>query len=178
VALGLSVLLGGCGGSRDQSRTSTSRTTRASSALAAPATTASKPILPARTVPRPTAARAAAHETTVKLVRSQYGEILADGRGQAFYLFGRDTSNTSQCYGACANRWPPVLAANTPAAGPGAQSGLLGTTRRRDGRLQLTYAGHPMYYYDGDSPGRVLCQNVEEFGGTWRVVRPNGQPVR
>jgi predicted lipoprotein with Yx(FWY)xxD motif len=111
-------------------------------------------------------------------VSSPYGRILADGRGQAFYLFGRENSTRSQCYGACASRWPPVLAAGTPQAGPGAQSRLLGTTRRRDGNLQLTYAGHPMYYYDGDSPGRVLCQNVDEFGGTWVVVQQNGRPVR
>jgi predicted lipoprotein with Yx(FWY)xxD motif len=114
----------------------------------------------------------------VKLVNSQYGKILADGRGQAFYLFGGDSSDSSHCYGACANRWPPVLAQGAPQARSGAQSRLLGTTRRRDGKLQLTYAGHPMYYYDGDSPGQVLCQNVDEFGGTWLVVQPNGQPVR
>jgi predicted lipoprotein with Yx(FWY)xxD motif len=111
-------------------------------------------------------------------VNSPYGRILADGRGQAFYLFGRENSNLSQCYGTCANRWPPVLAKGTPTAGPGVHSRLLGTIRRRDGQLQLVYDGHRMYYYDGDSPGRVLCQNVDEFGGTWLVVHANGQPVR
>jgi predicted lipoprotein with Yx(FWY)xxD motif len=113
----------------------------------------------------------------VRLVNSQYGRILGDARGQAFYVFGTDKS-TSQCYGACASRWPPVLTRRRPYAGVGAQSRLLGTTHRRDGKLQLTYAGHPLYYYDADGPGRVLCQNVDEFGGTWLVVQSNGKPLR
>jgi predicted lipoprotein with Yx(FWY)xxD motif len=113
----------------------------------------------------------------VRLVNSQYGRILGDARGQAFYVFGRDRS-TSQCYGECASRWPPVLTRGTPKAGAGARSQLLGTSRRRDGTLQITYAGHPVYYYDADGPGRVLCHNVDEFGGTWLVVRASGQPVQ
>ncbi len=114
---------------------------------------------------------------TVRLVNSQYGEILGDARGQAFYIFGRDKS-TSQCYGACANRWPPVLTNGAPRAGAGARSQLLGTTHRRGGKLQVTYAGHPVYYYDADGPGRVLCQNVDEFGGRWLVVKSGGKPVQ
>ena len=62
-------------------------------------------------------------------------------------------------------------------AGDGARKGLLGTTRRRNGKLQVTYAGHPLYYYKDDSPGRILCHNVEEFGGLWLVVKPNGSAV-
>jgi predicted lipoprotein with Yx(FWY)xxD motif len=113
----------------------------------------------------------------VKIVASQYGRILADNRGQALYLFGKESSTQPRCYGDCAVRWPPVIAKGEPAAGPGAVARLLGTTRRRDGRLQLTYAGHPVYYYVEDSPGRVLCQNVNEFGGQWLIVRPSGRPV-
>ena len=118
-----------------------------------------------------------ARGTTVKVVGSQYGPVLADGRGQAFYLFASEKSGRSRCYGGCAQRWPPVLAGGAPRAGPGGHSRLLGTTRRTDGKVQLTYAGHPMYYYDGDAPGRILCQGVNEFGGLWLVVRPDGKPV-
>jgi predicted lipoprotein with Yx(FWY)xxD motif len=114
----------------------------------------------------------------VKLVSSQYGEILADARGQALYLFGRDDSSPSHCYGTCASKWPPVLVKGKPQAGRGSQSRLIGTSRRHDGKLQLTYADHPLYYYVGDSPGRVLCQGVSEFGGPWLVVRANGTAVR
>jgi predicted lipoprotein with Yx(FWY)xxD motif len=110
--------------------------------------------------------------TTVKVVDSQFGRILADRRGQAFYLFGREKSRTSQCYGACAKAWPPVLTKGKPRT-DGARRRLLGTTRRRDGKLQVTYRDRPLYYYEDDSPGRVLCNNVNEFGGLWLVVRPN-----
>jgi predicted lipoprotein with Yx(FWY)xxD motif len=114
---------------------------------------------------------------TVKVVSSQYGPVLADGRGQAFYLFASEKTARSRCYGACQQRWPPVLARGRPRAGPGGKSRLLGTTRRADGKVQLTYAGHPMYYYLGDAPGRILCQGVDEFGGLWLVVRSSGKPV-
>jgi predicted lipoprotein with Yx(FWY)xxD motif len=113
----------------------------------------------------------------VKAVRSSYGTILADGRGQAVYVFGRERRGRSECYGACAKAWPPLIAKGRLAAGRGARRRLLGTTRRRDGRRQLTYRGRPLYYYVGDSPGRVLCQNVREFGGLWVVGRPDGTPV-
>jgi predicted lipoprotein with Yx(FWY)xxD motif len=64
-------------------------------------------------------------------------------------------------------------------AGKGVKQTLIGTTRRRDGRRQVTYSGRPLYYYIGDkTPGQVLCQNVDEFGGTWLVLRPSGQLVQ
>jgi predicted lipoprotein with Yx(FWY)xxD motif len=71
-----------------------------------------------------------------------------------------------------------VLTSGRPTAGDGIEARLLGVTRRRDGRRQLTYRGRPLYYYVGDSPGHILCQNVREYGGVWRVVRPDGSPVR
>ena len=128
--------------------------------------------------PRPAATPAAATGTVVKVVRSQFGRILADGRGQALYYFSRENGRASRCYGACARAWPPVPAHARPIAGRGARAGLIGTTRRRDGRRQLTYAGHPVYLYVGDSPGRVLCHDVTEFGGVWRVIRGDGSVVR
>ena len=114
---------------------------------------------------------------TVKLVGSQFGRILGDAKGQAFYLFDKEKTKTSECYGACAKAWPPVLTKGTPRAGKGARPGLLGTTRRRGGKLQVTYAGRPLYYYKDDGPGRVLCHNVDEFGGLWLVARASGKPV-
>jgi predicted lipoprotein with Yx(FWY)xxD motif len=121
---------------------------------------------------------AAATGTSVTVVRSQFGRILADGRGQALYYFSREKGRASRCYGACAKAWPPVPARGRAVAGRGAHAGLIGTTVRRDGARQLTYAGHPVYLYVGDSPGRVLCHNVTEFGGVWRVVRADGSVVR
>jgi len=117
---------------------------------------------------------------TLTVRRTRYGRILFDGRGRALYAFTRDRRRgRSQCYGACAKAWPVYLAKGRLLAGKGVRQSLIGTTRRRDGRRQVAYNGRPLYYYVGDkSPGQVLCQNVDEFGGTWLVVRPNGQLVR
>jgi predicted lipoprotein with Yx(FWY)xxD motif len=123
-------------------------------------------------------AMAARKGTTVEVVDdSRFGRILADRRGQAFYLFAKEKSKRSRCYGACARAWPPVLNKAKPRAGEGARGRLLGTTKRRGGKTQVTYRGRPLYYYTNDSPGRVLCHNVHEFGGLWLVVKPNGRPV-
>ena len=124
-----------------------------------------------------TTARAAERGRTVRLVRSRFGRILADGRGKAFYYFDKERTRRSRCYGACAKAWPPVLTSGRPVAGRGARARWLGVTRRRSGSLQVTYRGRPLYYYVHDAPGRVLCHDVEEFGGLWLVVRPDGTPV-
>jgi predicted lipoprotein with Yx(FWY)xxD motif len=116
--------------------------------------------------------------TKVALKGSQFGKILYDSpRGQAIYLFDRETSRKPRCYGACADAWPPVYAKGTPRAGSGIDTALLGTTKRSDGRRQVTYGGHPLYFYAHEGPGQVLCQDVEEFGGTWLVVKGDGEAV-
>jgi predicted lipoprotein with Yx(FWY)xxD motif len=114
---------------------------------------------------------------TIKAVGSQFGKVVADARGEAFYLFDKEQGKRSQCYGACARAWPPVLTRGRPQAGKGVKASLLGTTRRKNGKLQATYKGHPLYYYVDDEPGLILCQDVAEFGGLWLVVKPNGDPV-
>jgi predicted lipoprotein with Yx(FWY)xxD motif len=123
------------------------------------------------------AAMNAGRGATVKIVRSQFGRVIADKRGEAVYLFDRETGKRSRCYGECAVAWPPLLTKGKPRAGKGADSALLGTTRRRNGKLQVTYKGHPLYYYKDDEPGRILCHNVDEFGGLWLVVNPRGEAV-
>jgi predicted lipoprotein with Yx(FWY)xxD motif len=133
------------------------------------------PAQPASAAP---AATASAKGPKLKIVGSDYGQILANGRGRALYLFTADTGKASNCSGDCATAWPPYIVKSKPVAGPGAKSGLIGTTRRSDGRLQATYAGHPVYFYEGDNePGEVLCQAVSEFGGYWYVVRSSGKAV-
>jgi predicted lipoprotein with Yx(FWY)xxD motif len=116
---------------------------------------------------------------TVTAHSSRFGQILFDGRGFVLYAFTRDPRSRSVCRGACAKAWPPYIVRTTPGAGAGIKRSLLGTTRRADGKLQVTYAGKPLYYYVGDrAPRQILCQNVSEFGGLWLVVRPTGAPVR
>jgi predicted lipoprotein with Yx(FWY)xxD motif len=119
----------------------------------------------------------AAKGTRVKVVSSDYGSVIADGKGEAFYLFDKESSKQPRCYGACASVWPPVLTKGKPKAANGVNQSLLGTTERANGKLQVTYAGQPLYYYVDDSPGTILCHDVAEFGGLWLVVKPNGQAV-
>jgi len=113
----------------------------------------------------------------IRAIDSQFGTILADGRGQALYLFDKEKRRRSECYGDCARAWPPVLTTGRPVAGKGVRRRLLGTTTRRNGKRQVTYRGHPLYYYVDDAPGRILCHDVREFGGLWLVVEPDGTPA-
>ena len=115
---------------------------------------------------------------TLTVVSSDFGRVLFDGSNRALYAFTRDPRGRSACYGACAAAWPPYIVRGALSAGAGTKRSLLGTTRRRDGTRQLTYAGKPLYYYVSDPVGRILCQNVREFGGLWLVVRPSGALVR
>jgi predicted lipoprotein with Yx(FWY)xxD motif len=107
---------------------------------------------------------------------SEYGKTLFGPSGKVLYVFGADRGSTSRCYGVCAKAWPPLLTKGAPLAGPGVKAGLLGMTRRRDGTLQVTYNGHPLYYYSADAVGKIMCQNVRMHGGLWLVIKPNGQP--
>ena len=125
-----------------------------------------------------TSAHAAVRTLTVRSTR--YGRVLFDGRNRVLYAFTRDRrGGPSRCYGACADAWPVYYAKGTVVrAGSGVEKSLIGTTRRRDGRRQYTYKGWPLYYYAHEGPGEVRCQNVDQFGGLWLVVRANGTLVR
>jgi predicted lipoprotein with Yx(FWY)xxD motif len=116
--------------------------------------------------------------SSVQVRSSAYGPVLFSGSGRALYLFTSDRTRRSTCHGGCARAWPPFYAKGRATVRGGARRGLLGTTRRRNGRRQVTYAGHPLYFYVGDPVGQIRCQNVFEFGGTWLVVSPNGRAVR
>ncbi|MGA7398088.1 MAG: hypothetical protein WBW62_11635 [Solirubrobacterales bacterium] len=115
-----------------------------------------------------------------KIIRanSQFGKIIFDGKRQAIYLFDSETSRKPKCYGACARAWPPVLAKGKPFAGKGVRSKLIKTTKRRGGAKQVTYAGHPLYYYAHEPPRAVFCHNVFSYGGLWKVLHPGGKPER
>lgn len=120
----------------------------------------------------------AAARASVAVHASKYGRILFDGHGFALYTFTRDPRGRSTCAGACAKKYPPYIVSGRPAAGIGAKGSLLRTIRRTDGRIQVTYAGRPLYYYiDDKKPGQILCQGVSLFGGLWLVERADGRPV-
>lgn len=100
---------------------------------------------------------------------------LVDGSGRTLYLFEADKSTTSTCSGACATAWPPVTTEGAPTAASGAKASLLGTSKRDDGTTQVTYAGHPLYLFSGDSaPGDTNGAGSEAFGAEWYPVTPAG----
>ena len=127
------------------------------------------------------AASSPSSATPVKLVtkHSKLGRILAAGPKQlTVYLFEGDKGTTSQCTGPCAKAWPPVIVLGHPAAGGAAQMSLIGTTTRSDGAKQLTYKGHPLYFFnkdkdDGDSYG----EGAKAFGSDWYVLAPSGSKI-
>ena len=125
-----------------------------------------------------TAAGYARH--TVKAARltvksTRYGKALFGPSGKVLYGFTADRNGKSHCYGDCAAAWPPLLTRGAPVAGTGVTQALLGTTTRTNGRKQVTYKGHPLYYYVGDQVGKVACQHVSEYGGLWLIVNPSGR---
>ena len=138
-------------------------------------TTTSPPTIETRTPT--TSSPPAATGTTVVTADSEFGVMLFDDRNQAIYLFDAETDPTPACYDDCAADWPPVLTDGAPQAAGQVRGDLLGTTQRADGTTQVTYGGHPLYFYAHEDPGEVLCHDVDEYGGTWLVVTPDGTPA-
>jgi predicted lipoprotein with Yx(FWY)xxD motif len=106
------------------------------------------------------------------------GPVLVDGQGRTLYLFTADTTSRSACWGACAHAWPPETTAASARPGAGVQPGLVGLVRRGGGALQLTYAGHPLYRFAGDTAtGQAQGQDSDAFGAAWRAVSPRGTAI-
>jgi len=116
--------------------------------------------------------------TKVALANSPLGHILVDSKGITLYDFVKDKGTTSACYGACAALWPPLTTKGKPVAGRGVRGSLLGTTKRKDGKLEVTYGGHPLYYFVTDrKPGQTTGQGVNQFGGPWWVISAAGKEI-
>lgn len=109
------------------------------------------------------------------------GTILVDGTGLTLYLFEADHQSNPTCTGSCSAAWPPYLlpaGVTTPTAGPGVKASLLGTVRRSDGTLQVTYDRWPLYRWVGDTrTGVDTGQGLDQFGGFWYVVSPSGTAI-
>jgi predicted lipoprotein with Yx(FWY)xxD motif len=135
----------------------------------------------AAVTPADTGAPVATQPAVLTLGRApEHGEFVADAGGRALYLFTADTQGSSSCYDACAQVWPPFLSpAGTPRAGSaGVEPRLIGTVQRRDGSTQVTYNGHPLYYYQKDQgPGQATGQDVHDAGGEWYLVTPQGEKL-
>lgn len=110
---------------------------------------------------------------------SKYGSYLADAHGMALYALSADSKNTSTCTGACAKAWPPLTTQGAPTAGSGVAGSLLGTIKRPDGSMQVTYNGIPLYTFVKDTKaGDVNGEGIKAFGGTWTLVSPYGVTVK
>ena len=148
---------------------------------AAPATTPNGQPSTAPVVASPSAtASPQATGAAIAVGSSRLGSILVDSSGRTLYLFVADSGTASTCNSAsCVQNWPPFLTNGAPQALNGVNAALLGTTTRGDGTTEVTYAGHPLYYFIADrKPGDVTGQNIDAFGGPWYVVSPSGMQIR
>jgi len=109
---------------------------------------------------------------------SSLGTFLVDANGRALYLWDADHGSKSTCSGDCAQDWPPLTATATPKASGAVKASLLGTTKRADGSREVTYAGHPLYTFAGDTqPGQTAGQGSNGFGAPWWVITPAGKAL-
>jgi predicted lipoprotein with Yx(FWY)xxD motif len=163
-AAAVAALLAGCGSSSSSSSSSTAASTPASTASTAASTST-------------TAATGAG--VAVESKHAKLGTILAAGpKKLTVYMFEADKGTTSSCSGACAKVWPPVTTSGAPTAAAGAVSADLGTTKRSDGTEQVTYKGHPLYFYDDDKDsGDAYGQGSKAFGASWYVLKPSGAKI-
>ena len=154
--------LAGCGGSDDNSGgggygSGGGSTTTATSASSESPSGGTAAIVSATTVPG-------------------LGKVIVDAKGFTLYDFHKDKGGKSACYGACAEVWPPLLSQGKPQVGEGAMASKLGTTKRKDGTLQVTYAGWPLYTYEADKvPGDANGNDIDSFGAEWYALQPSGE---
>ncbi|MFG2794617.1 hypothetical protein [Streptomyces sp. NPDC048419] len=167
-AVACALLVAVSSGCSNSSNSSSSNTTTPTTSPATAGTSA----------PSPSSSSTGVTGATVAVASSKYGSILVDGKGSTLYLFEADTSTKSTCSGSCAAAWPPVLTSSTPKAANGAKASLLGTTKRSDGHAEVTYNGHPLYYYAGDTkPGDTNGEELSQFGAKWYVLNAAGDKV-
>jgi len=120
----------------------------------------------------------ASRGVTVGSANTGLGRVLVDGRGHTLYLFAKDTRGKSACSGQCIGYWPPLIATGRPRAGAGLKASLLGTARRSDGRLQVTYNRHPLYTFVKDTrKGQTNGEGLATFGAEWFALSPAGSKV-
>lgn len=165
-AVAVAALLAGCGSSSSSS---------SSTAASTPATTASTQSTAASTA----GSAASGPGVSVESKHAKLGTILAAGpKKLTVYMFEADKGTTSSCSGACAKVWPPVTTSGAPTAAGSAVIADLGTTKRSDGTEQVTYKGHPLYFYDDDKDaGDAYGQGSKAFGASWYVLKPSGSKL-
>jgi len=124
------------------------------------------------------AATPTARSATVTTARTGLGRIIVDGSGRSLYLFEKDKHGRSACSGACVHYWPPLLTNGRSIAIKGAKPSLLGSFRRADGSRQVSYAGHPLYFFVGDTrSGQTNGEGLKDFGASWYALTPSGKKI-
>jgi len=117
-------------------------------------------------------------KASVKLASTELGKVIVDAKGRTLYLFEADKGPMSACSGACASVWPPLTTSGKPSAGAGVTASKLGTTKRSDGATEVTYNGHPLYTYAGDSaPGETSGQGLDDYGAEWYALSAGGDKI-
>jgi predicted lipoprotein with Yx(FWY)xxD motif len=115
---------------------------------------------------------------TVSLSKTKLGQILVNSKGHTLYMFSKDKNGKSSCSGSCTKFWPPLLQHGKVTAGPGVKASLLGTTRRSNGSMQITYNKHPLYGFVLDKKaGQTNGEGNVAFGGKWHAVSARGTAV-
>jgi predicted lipoprotein with Yx(FWY)xxD motif len=122
------------------------------------------------------AVKHSASGTRITLHKTKLGKVLATSSGKTLYLYTPDARNKSNCYTGCAGFWPPLMAKGKVSAATGVKAKLLGTTKRRNGKRQVTYRGHPLYTYTGDSKAGQV--NGQGYQSIWYVVNSSGNAVK
>jgi predicted lipoprotein with Yx(FWY)xxD motif len=169
----VAIAITGCGSSSTNTATTSGAT--ASDAAASGATTSNAAASSAAAYGAATATTASA---AVAVANTAHGPALVGSGGRALYLFEKDTGTASSCSGECATAWQPLVVSATPTAGTGVAAAKLGTTKRSDGQTQVTYDGHPLYYYVRDTaPGQITGEGLQQFGGGWDLVSPAGKKI-
>jgi predicted lipoprotein with Yx(FWY)xxD motif len=149
---------------------------------ASSSTAAAAPAAPASSAPAAASSSAPASASTtatvIKTATGSTGALLTSSTGRAIYVWSKDAMNKSECTGACATNWPPVTTTGSVTAGSGVTASDLGTITRSGGVKQVTYDGHPLYYYAGDSAaGQTNGQGIDAFGAKWWLVSPTGSQI-
>ncbi len=149
-----------------------------SSSAAAPAGSSAASSAPSSAASAASGSAAASGAMVITTATSSGNTFLTDGSGRAVYRWTKDAGDASACTGACAGAWPPVTTTGTPTASGNVKAGDLGTITRSDGTKQVTYDGHPLYYFSGDSgAGTATGQGSDGFGAKWWLVSPTGGDV-
>jgi predicted lipoprotein with Yx(FWY)xxD motif len=162
------LVIAGCGGGGSSSSSETTASTESEPASKA------KPASESNSKPKP---KPEGQVAVVKVMNTpDLGKVIVDSKGMTLYDFRKDKGTTSACYGECAVAWPPLLTSGEPKAMGGAQQSLLGTTKRKDGTVQVTYNGHPIYgFVEDKKPGETNGNDFEGFGAEWYALLPNGE---